>query len=342
MPIVLIFTKSEKLRLTFEISALSKYNRKHNSAFTIYQLAGLPDAERQDILSGARAALDSQKDKRMAEWEKKFPHLFSDMIFASRPDDGVEGRSKASQPLISLLNLLTDLDTITQLMQVTRDSMTGICMAQIHARAQDNFIQSKWTLAIDAIIQICNDKAGLISCIEVWDTAKHKSSIYSTIAKTLAGIFELEGFDPTTAIPLMSAILFPVSEGHNSILWKGFHIFKDWVTYSLGPAALLGPPGWIAAQSILWSQIVYSNLSYGNSIVLSCLRVALVIERIFWFGASRIDERLIKAAALYQLKRDFELAAAGGESLSTFETVTDMKPALSKLAEELRYRRREC
>ena len=227
-------------------------------------------------------------------------------------------------------------------MQVTRNSMTGIRVARIHARAQDNFIKSKWTLAIDAIIQICNQKAGLISCLKAWDNVKQQSSITSTIAKTLAGIFELEGFDPTTALPLMSAMLSPVSEGGNSAIREVFGALGAGVVYGSLPLALLGFPGWFAAAGIQWSHVIYSNLSFGNRIVLSCLRVALVIEPIFWFGASRIDERLIKAAALYQVKRDFELVAAGGTSLSAFETTTEMKPALSKLAEELRYRRRDA
>ena len=94
VPIILVFTKSEKLKRTCEEKAIHSYNQEHNSNVTIYQFTSLLDTVQVDLSSRTENLLNSEMEQRKREWGRKFPGLFSDTIFVSNPDFGIDGQSR--------------------------------------------------------------------------------------------------------------------------------------------------------------------------------------------------------------------------------------------------------
>ena len=211
-------------------------------------------------------------------------------------------------------------------------------MSRIHAQAQTSFVNSKWDVALDEIIRTCNKKGDLISCLKKHDTGKLHRQIVQSVAEKLAGIFELDGFNHATAIPVISDILYPDGD-ENSSIKRGFAVTAGMAIGGVG-VALMGPLAWLAAAGSATALLtVYSDLSRSNIIVISCLEVAFVIERIFWFGASQANDKIVAAATLYYLKRRMQVVAAARKGLDLFDNITKMKPTLARIVEDFRYKR---
>lgn len=95
MPLILVFTKSDKLKRTCEEKAYSQYNQENGSNVTIYQFSSLSGAVQNDLTRRTENMLESEKRQRTKEWMKHFPDLFSNAIFVSNPDAGSTGRSRS-------------------------------------------------------------------------------------------------------------------------------------------------------------------------------------------------------------------------------------------------------
>ena len=211
-------------------------------------------------------------------------------------------------------------------------------MSRIHAQAQASFVNSKWDDALDEIIRTCNKKGDLISCLKKHDVGKLRREIVQSVAEKLAGIFELDGFNYATAIPVISEILYP-DDDENSSIKRGFAATAGLAIGGVG-VALMGPLAWLAAAGSTAALLtVYGDLSRSNLIVISCLEIAFVIERIFWFGASQVNDKIVAAATLYYLKRRMQVFAATKKGLDLFDNITKMKPTLAKIVEDFRYKR---
>ena len=235
---------------------------------------------------------------------------------------------------------VTDSDSMRRLMQLSRDSMTGERMARIHAQAQDSFIKSKWDEAIESIIRTCDKKADLISCLKRHDVGKLRRKIVQSITEKLAGIFELDGLDHTAAVPTISEILYPDEDDGGSSIAQYLSIVGGLAIGTAG-AALVGPIAWmIAAGSTTSALAIFTDLSNSNIVILSCLEIAFVLERIFWFGASQVHSEHVKAATLYFLKQRTEFWTAGGKALRRRDKINEMTPKLGSLVEQFQYKRR--
>lgn len=240
-----------------------------------------------------------------------------------------------------LVSSITDSDSTGKLMQLSRESMTGERMARIHAQAQASFIKARWDEALQSIIHICDKKADLISCLRRMDVSKLRRKIIQSVTEKLAGIFELDGLDHAAAVPTISEILYPEEDdGGDSTIAQYLAIAGGLVVGGVG-TALLGPIAWtIAAGSTTSAIAVFNDLSRSNIIVLSCVEIAFVLERIFWFGASRVHGEHVKAATLYFLKQRTDFWTAGAKELRRFDKVKEMRPKLGKLVERFQYKRR--
>ena len=93
VPLILVFTKSDKLKRTCEEKAYQQYNQENASNVTIYQFSSLSEEVQNDLSRRTENMLESEKRQRTKEWTKHFPDLFSNTIFVSNTDAGSAGRS---------------------------------------------------------------------------------------------------------------------------------------------------------------------------------------------------------------------------------------------------------
>ena len=224
-------------------------------------------------------------------------------------------------------------------MRTSSDLMTGPSMTRIHAKAQDNFIKSKWDTALSDIINYCNKKSDLVGCLKKSDIEKLSKSVVQTMIDRLGTVFGLEGFNPLTASPIINEMLNPTSYEKNSTARSALLQGSGLLVGIVGGLALGPFAAFAALSSVSLTATVAYKLSASNAIVLSCLEIAFVLERIFWFGTNQVREKDVTAAALYYLKRRNEVIGAGWKDLSMFDNIKEMKPALSKLVERFRYER---
>lgn len=217
--------------------------------------------------------------------------------------------------------------------------MTGNRMTQIYAQAQDSFVKSKWDDALEEIVRTCNEKANIFNCFKQLEVKKLRREIVRSVTKKLVDIFELDGFDLDTIVPVIIEILYLDHSDDNSFVQK-YVVTMTIIVIGGVEVTLMSPLAWLAAAgSVGFMMIVFEDLSQSNLIVLSCLEVVLVIERIFWFGASQINDKIVKAATLYYLKKRPKFLAAGKEALSIFDDIKELKPTLAKIIKDFRYQR---
>lgn len=283
---ILVFTKSDRLRREMKSLAIEEYQAQHDC--DVEDFSDIPDSDKAHVKVREDELYKEEMLRRSAEWFKEID-IFSDYVFVS-------GKSR-------------DLESVNRLLEVSRQSMTSDRMSQVHAHAQEVFVDGKLRTSISKLVSMLLETRPRISFFNSNDKIE---KLVTSAIQTTASIFHYKDFNPDAYVLLIRAELWPPAPSESISSW-----IPGGVTGGLAGGVatgavygamslLLGPVGVFARAAFWVGGIAVAGLAnaqkLGVGLIMACLDVLLVLERLFWYNGSQIDEKCVHAACLYYLR----------------------------------------
>ena len=214
--------------------------------------------------------------------------------------------------------------------------MTSERTGKIHRNAQENFLASKLEEIVTATITMCNEKANWWACFKSFDLARYQRELSDMAVQNAVRAFDFEGFQTSTLASIIRETMWSSS---NSSVSSYLKMLGMGVLVSAWGAAHIGFP--LLTLVALPANLVYNtgwSLKNSHVLVMSCVEVILVFDRMFWYGDRRIEEKHVRAALMYYLKIRPQVMAELNKSLNITDKISEMAPTLSKIINQHRYR----
>ena len=179
--------------------------------------------------------------------------------------------------------------------------MRGDAVARIHAKAQRLDAKAKLKSSVEVAASSFMEIAPKIDM----GTEKFVVNIAKQVAKDVCSIFEYKGLP---SVQIGTKIRSILQEDRKKSLWESLvkvmgasGIVATTVQTALDTRLTLLPALSRAIPPVVMGAAVKARLTHMSMIVM-CLDVILVLERIYWFENSVINEESIEAACLYYVK----------------------------------------
>jgi hypothetical protein len=309
-------------------AALEEYTEQHESD-EIEDISDVPDIDKAQVKTRERELYEEEMTRRSSEWFEEIG-VFSDYVFVS-------GKSR-------------DPESVNRLLEVSRQSMTSDRMTQVHAHAQDVFVDRKLKASISKLVSMLLETRPRISFFN--STEKIEKLVTSAI-QTTASIFQYKDFNPDAYVLLIRTELWPPTPLDSMTSWIPGGVAGGVAMGAMHGVMtlLLGPVG-VFARAALWvGGIAVAGVAnaqkLGLGLLMACLDVLLVLERLFWYTGSQIDEKCVHAACLYYLRIRPKVFAKLMSSLGTnfldkesWPNGQELERLLTDTVREFRYKRR--
>jgi hypothetical protein len=263
--------------------AIEEYQVQHECD-DVEDISDIPDSDKAQVKAREKELYEEEMLRRSSEWFKEIG-VFSDYVFVS-------GKSR-------------DPESVNHLLKVSRQSMTSDRMAQVHAHAQDVFVDQKLKISIAKLVSMLLETRPRISFFNSNDKIE---KLVTSAIQTTASIFHYKDFNPDAYVLMIRTELWPPTPPDSMSSW-----IPDGIAGGVATGAvygvmslLLGPVG-VFARAALWvGGIAVAGVAnaqkLGLGLIMACLDVLLVLERLFWYTGSQIDEKCVHAACLYYLR----------------------------------------
>lgn len=325
---VLTFTKSNKLKREIKSQAVDEYKAQHESD-DVEDFSDRPENDKAGVKAREKEVYEEEVLRRSSEWFKEIG-IFTDYVFVS-------GKSR-------------DPESVNRLLEVSRQSMTSDRMAQVYRHAQNAFADRKLEASISKLVSMFLETRPRISFFNSNDKIE---KLVTSAIQTTARIFHYKDFNPIAHVLMIRTELFPPTPPDSMTSW-----IPGGVAGGLASGAaygvmtiLLGAIGLLAKAAVWAGGIAVAGVAnaqkLGLGLIMACLDVLLVMERLFWYSGSRIDEKCVHAACLYYLHiRPKVFAKLMGRLGTNFldaedwPNSQDLKRLLLDIVKEFRYKRR--
>jgi len=326
--VILVFTKSDRLKREMKSLAIEEYQVQHECD-DVEDISDIPDSDKANVNAREKELYEEEMLRRGSEWFKEIG-VFSDYVFVS-------GKSR-------------DPESVNRLLEVSRQSMTSDRMAQVHAHAQDVFVDQKLKTSISKLVSMLLETRPRISFFNSNDKIE---KLVTSAIQTTASIFRYKDFNPDAYVLMIRTELWPPTPPDSMSSWIPGGVVGGVATGAIYGAMslLLGPVG-VFARAALWvGGIAVSGVAnaqkLGLGLIMACLDVLLVLERLFWYTGSQIDEKCVHAACLYYLRiRPKVFAKLMGRLGTNFLAAEnwpnslELERLLTDIVKEFRYKRR--
>ncbi|CAM6004455.1 unnamed protein product [Sphagnum balticum] len=308
--------------------AIEEYQVQHECD-DVEDISDIPDSDKAHVKAREKELYEEEMLRRSSEWFKEIG-IFSDYVFVS-------GKSR-------------DPESVNRLLKVSRQSMTSDRMAQVHAHAQDVFVDRKLKTSISKLVSMLLETRPRISFFNSSDKIE---KLVTSAIHTTASIFHYKDFNPDAYVLMIRTELWPPTPPESMSSWIPGDIVGGVATGAVYGvmSLLLGPVG-VFARAALWvGGIAVAGVAnaqkLGLGLIMACLDVLLVLERLFWYTGSQIDENCVHAACLYYLRiRPKVLAKLMGKLGTNFldaenwPNSLELDHLLTDIVKEFRYKRR--
>jgi hypothetical protein len=167
--------------------------------------------------------------------------------------------------------------------------MTSDRMAQVHAHAQDVFVDRKLKTSISKLVSMLLETRPRIS---FFNSNKKIEKLVTSAIQTTASIFYYKDFNPDAYLLMIRTELSPPTPPESISSWIPGGVTGGVATGTVGVISLfLGPVG-VFARAALWvGGIAVAGAAnaqkLGLGLTMACLDVLLVLERLFWYTGAR-------------------------------------------------------
>ena len=294
---ILVFTKSDRLRREMRSLAIEEYQVQHECD-DIEDISDIPDSEKANVKAREKELYEEEMLRRSSEWFEEIG-VFSDYVFVS--------------------GISRDPESVNRLLEASQKSMTSDRMTQVHAHAQDVFVHRKIQASISKLVSIVLETRPRIS---YFNSSEKIEKLVTAAIQTTASIFHYKNFNPDAYVLMIRADLWPPTPPDSMTSWIPGGVAGGVATGAV-MSLLLGPVGLFAKAALWVGGIAVAGVAnaqkLGLGLIMACLDVLLVMERLFWYAGSTIDEKCIHAACLYYLRiRPKVLARLMGRLGTTF------------------------
>jgi hypothetical protein len=283
VPVILVFTKSDRLKREMKSQAIEEYQVQHGCD-DVEDISDIPDSDRAHVRAREKELYEEEILRRSSEWSKEIG-VFSDYVFVS--------------------GISRDPESVNRLLEISRNSMTSDRMAQVHAHAQDVFVDRKLRTSISKLVSVLLETRPRISYFNSSDKIE---KLVTSAIQTTASIFHYKDFNPEAYVSLIRTELWPPTPPDSISSWIPGGVAGGVATGAAYGAVslLLGPVG-VLAKAALWVggiavAGVVNAQKLGLGLIMASLDVLLVLERLFWYSGSQVDEKCVHAACLYYLR----------------------------------------
>lgn len=327
-----MFTKSDRLKREMKSLAIEEYQVQHGCD-DIEDISDVPESDKAHVKEREKELYEEAMLRRSSEWFKEIG-VFSDYVFVS-------GRSR-------------DPQSVDRLLEVSRQAMTSDRMAQVHAYAQDVFVDRKLKTSISKLVSMLLETRPRVSFFNSNDKIE---KLVTSAIQTTASIFQYKDFNPDAYVLIIRTELWPPTPPASMSSWIPGGVASG-VASGVATGAvygvmslLLGPVG-VFARAALWVggmavAGVANAQKLGLGLIMACLDVLLVLERLFWYTSGQIDEKCVHAACLYYLRiRPKVLAKLMGRvgtnllDAENWPNRQELERLLTEIVKEFRYKRR--
>ncbi|KAE8449830.1 hypothetical protein EG329_007307 [Mollisiaceae sp. DMI_Dod_QoI] len=328
VPVILVFTKADRLKREMKSLAIEEYQVQYECG-DVEDISDIPESDKAHVKAREKELYEEEMLRRSSEWFKEIG-VFSDYVFVS-------GKSR-------------DPESVHRLLEVSQKSMTSDRMAQVHAHAQDVFVDRKLKTSISRLVSVLLETRPRISFFNSNDKIER---LVTSAIQTTASIFHYQNFNPDAYVLIIRTELWPPTPPESMTSWIPGGVAGSVATGAVYGAMslLLGPVG-VLAKAALWvGGIAVAGVANAQKLslglIMACLDVLLVLERLFWYAGNQIDEKCVHAACLYYLRVRPKVLVRLMGRLGTNFLDTDIWPnslelerLLTDIVKEFRYKRR--
>jgi hypothetical protein len=326
--VILVFTKSDRLKREMKSLAIDEYQVQHECD-DVEDISDIPDGDKAHVKAREKELYGEEMLRRSSEWFKEIG-VFSDYVFVS-------GKSR-------------DPESVNRLLEVSQHSMTSDRMAQVHEHAQDVFVDRKLKISISKLVSMLLETRPRISFFNSNDKIQ---KLVTSAIQTTASIFHYKDFNPDAYVLTIRTELWPPTPPDSMSSWIPSGVAGGVATGAVygAMALLLGPIGVFARAAVWVGGIAVTGVAnaqkLGLGLIMACLDVLLVLERLFWYTGGQIDEKCVHAACLYYLRiRPKAFAKLMGRLGTNFldaenwPNSLELERLLTDIVNEFRYKRR--
>ncbi|KUJ07614.1 uncharacterized protein LY89DRAFT_691686 [Mollisia scopiformis] len=327
VPVLLVFTKSDRLKREMKSLAIEEYQIQHEC--DVEDISDIPNSDKAHVKEREKELYEEEMLRRSSEWFEEIG-VFSDYVFVS-------GKSR-------------DPESVNHLLDVSRESMSSDRMIQIHAHAQDVFVDRKLKTSITKLVSMLLETRPKVA---FFNSNERIEKLVTSAIQTTASIFHYKNFNPDAYVLLIRTELWPPTPPESVASWIPGGIAGGVATGAVYGAMslLLGPVGVFARAAVWVGGIAVAGVAnaqkLGLGLIMACLDVLLVLERLFWYTGSQIDEKCVHAACLYYLRvRPKVFAKVMGRLGTNFlqaenwPNKLELECLLTDIVKEFRYKRR--
>ena len=258
---ILVFTKSDRLKREMKSLAMEEYQVQHECD-DVEDFSDLTDSDKARVKAREKELYEEEMLRRSSEWFNEMG-VFADYCFVS-------GKSR-------------DPD----------------------AHAQDVFVDRKLKASISKLVSMLLETRPRIS---FFNSNEKIEKLVTSAIQTTARIFHYKDFNPDAYVLKIRNELWPPNPPDSMSSWIPGGVAGGVATgaaYGV-MSLLLGPVGLFARAALWVGGIAVAGVAnaqkLGLGLIMACLDVLLVLERLFWYTGSQIDEKCVHAACLYYLR----------------------------------------
>ncbi|OAL28155.1 hypothetical protein AYO20_09574 [Fonsecaea nubica] len=332
IPLVHVFTMSDKLLSDVETAVFDENRNRlidegHQELNEIYRWGDLPDALRQNLRPLVSTRYTQRTESMAAEWRQRFPRIGS-TIFVNVTASGTQ--------------------SIRDLVTASYAKLTSEIVADIHRSAQKRFVQDRHKRAIQAAVREFGRHRPNFQFLGSKDK---KSQLLSKAIRAIATVYDYTEPDPLAIDSIIgNALKVPKPVKNDSAIllgiFGGSFLSASIFSAALNDAAIAAgtalPMLWIAGGAHVAVTVAVRTYLVSIEMIIICLEVLLILDRVFWYDSGIIKERYIEGACMHYLRKRPEVQKAVWKEFGfpgTIPTKEAAEKALTTLLERFKYKK---